>query len=62
MELVERIQRLERAVFPAGEAEVAHEDSPTGRMDPATSNSRLSNQDEEQQRTSQWLEGLLTTV
>ncbi|KAG2414474.1 hypothetical protein HFD88_003665 [Aspergillus terreus] len=59
VELVERIQRLERAVFPAGEAGVAHE---TGRIDPAkTSNSRLYNQDEEQQRTSQWLEGLLTT-
>ncbi|GES64217.1 Zn(II)2Cys6 transcription factor [Aspergillus terreus] len=62
VELVERIQRLERAVFPAGEAGVAHEDAPTGQIDPAkTSNSRLSNQDEEQQRTSQWLEGLLTT-
>ncbi|KAL5359450.1 hypothetical protein BJX96DRAFT_174360 [Aspergillus floccosus] len=61
-ELVKRIQRLERAVFPAGEQGAAHDDSPADRIDPAkTSNSRLSNRDEEQQNTSQWFEDLLTT-
>ncbi|KAL4751795.1 hypothetical protein BDW72DRAFT_212561, partial [Aspergillus terricola var. indicus] len=60
-ELVERIQRLERAVFPTGERGASHYTSSAGIIDPAkTPNSTLPNQDEEQQKISQWLEDLFT--
>ncbi|KAL4809095.1 hypothetical protein BDV18DRAFT_133963 [Aspergillus unguis] len=55
-ELVERIRRLERAVFPAGGP---GENDYTG-SDPAMKT--VSNQDEEQQKISQWLEDLSTPV
>ncbi|KAL4767259.1 hypothetical protein BDW60DRAFT_200397 [Aspergillus nidulans var. acristatus] len=62
-ELMKRIQRLERAVFPAGEPGASHYTSPAGSIDPVkTSNSTLPNQDEEQQKISRWLEDLFTPV
>ncbi|KAF7596249.1 hypothetical protein BBP40_002782 [Aspergillus hancockii] len=61
-ELAQRIQRLERAVFPTGELGSIHDGPVASGIDPAiASTSKASNQDEEQQMTSQWLEDLLTT-
>jgi hypothetical protein len=55
LDLAQRVERLERAVF-------AKHNNPCGRpRSPANEpRSRLASHDEEQQRTSQWLEGLLT--
>jgi hypothetical protein len=50
--LSERIRRLEAAIFPAEESELIHRVSSSGKP-----NVHL---DEEQERTSEWLEDLLT--
>ncbi|KAK2839315.1 hypothetical protein FQN49_006259 [Arthroderma sp. PD_2] len=60
-ELAQRIQRLEQAVFPTRELKEARPGTlPSNAELAKTPNSDLSNQDEEQQLTSQWLEDLLS--
>lgn len=60
--LVQRIRRLESAIFPSEDSEATYYGGSSGRLIPQVKNasSRLLNQDEEQQRTSEWFEGLLT--
>ncbi|KAM5431261.1 hypothetical protein MferCBS31731_007935 [Microsporum ferrugineum] len=61
-ELAQRILRLEQVVFPSRDSEPARSIiEPNGTHLAKNLNSSLSNQDEEQQITSHWLEGLLTT-